>query len=127
MDSASIAHMQHSAKEERHRDASKSRGVLPHHRSVTVPAEPSTVISWPLVMRCVALPVPITAGMPYSRATIEPWARMPPMSVTSPRAWAKSGVQAGVVVGQTRIVPGSICPKSAGEWITLAGAVTRPG
>ena len=39
----------------------------------------------------------------------------------------ESGVQAGVVVGQTRIVPGSICAKSAGEWITLAGAVTRPG
>ncbi|MCD6059200.1 MAG: hypothetical protein K0Q89_2730 [Thermomicrobiales bacterium] len=78
-------------------------------------------------MRCVALPVPITAGIPYSRATIEPCARMPPMSVTNPRACANSGVQAGVVVGQTRIVPGSICPKSAGEWITLAGAVTRPG
>ena len=49
------------------------------------------------------------------------------MSVTSARACEKSGVQAGVVVGQTSIVPGCIAPKSAGERITLAGAVTRPG
>ena len=42
--------------------------------------------------------------MPYSRATIEPWARTPPTSVTRPWACEKSGVQAGVVVGHTRIV-----------------------
>jgi hypothetical protein len=48
---------------------------LAHHRSVAFPAEPSTVISWPLVTRCVALPVRITAGMSYSWAAIEPWAR----------------------------------------------------
>ena len=34
--------------------------------------------------------VPTTAGMPYSRETIEPWPRIPPMSVTNPTAWAKS-------------------------------------
>jgi hypothetical protein len=74
----------------------------------------------------VATPVPITAGMPYSRATIEPCASAPPTSVTSPTACEKSGVQAGVVVVQTRMVPGCIWSKSATVWITLAGAVTRP-
>ena len=49
------------------------------------------------------------------------------MSVTSPRAWENSGVHAGVVVGHTRIVPGAIREKSAGERMTLAGALTRPG
>src|SRR5829696_1168135 len=78
-------------------------------------------------MRRLASPVPSTAGRPNSRATIEPWARTPPTSVTRPRAWEKSGVQAGVVVGHTRIVPGSIREKSDGERITLAGALTRPG
>jgi hypothetical protein len=62
--------------------------------------------------------------MSYSRATIEPCAKTPPTSVTSPRAWENSGVHAGVVVGHTRIVPGSIREKSSGERTTLAGALT---
>ena len=37
----------------------------------TLPASPSTVIICPVWMRRVAMPVPMTAGMPYSRATIE--------------------------------------------------------
>src|SRR5829696_7907927 len=64
-------------------------------------------------MRLVATPVPSTAGILYSRATIDPWARTPPTSVTSPRTWENSGVHAGVVVGHTRIVPGSISEKCA--------------
>ncbi len=40
---------------------------------VTVPASPSTRTSWPLASRWVATPVPSTAGMPYSRATMELW------------------------------------------------------
>ena len=39
---------------------------------VTVPRSPSTRRRSPLWMRRVAWLVPITAGMPYSRATIEP-------------------------------------------------------
>jgi hypothetical protein len=62
--------------------------------------------------------------MSYSRATIEPCARTPPTSVTSPLAWENSGVHAGVVVGHTNIVPGSIREKSAGVRMTLAGALT---
>src|ERR671916_1243319 len=91
-------------------------------KSVTLPASPSTRMVWPDLMRVVATPVPRTAGIPYSRATIEPWARTPPTSVTSPRACEKSGVHAGVVVEHTRIVPGSIREKSAVERTTLAGA-----
>ena len=49
------------------------------------------------------------------------------MSVTNPRANGNSCVHAGVVVGQTRIVPGRILPNSAGERMTHASAVTRPG
>jgi hypothetical protein len=92
-----------------------------------VPASPSTVTCCQLTIRCVPLPVPMTAGMPYSRATMEPWAATPPMSVTRPFAWAKRGVQAGMVVGQTRMVSGTILSKSSGERITVAGAVTWPG
>lgn len=46
-------------------------------------------------MRRVATAVPSTAGMPYSRATIEPCESGPPISVTTADAMAKSGVQVG--------------------------------
>ena len=49
------------------------------------------------------------------------------MSITKPLAWENSGVHAGVVVGRTSMVSGSIFEKSSTERITLAGAVTRPG
>ena len=44
----------------------------------------------------------------YSRATIDPCARIDPMSVTRPVACAKSCVHAGLVIGQTKIVLGFI-------------------
>ena len=83
------------------------------------------MIIWPLVIRWVALPVPMTAGIPYSRAMIEPCAKMPPTSVTRPRAWAKRGVQAGVVVGQEPQGVDAV----PGEQVTLSvstGRVTPP-
>ena len=43
--------------------------------------------------------VPTTAGMPYSRATTAQWLNTPPLSVTMAAMWAKSALQAGVVVG----------------------------
>jgi len=46
--------------------------IIHTYASVTVPLVPSTVIICPVWMRRVATPVAITAGMPYSRATIEP-------------------------------------------------------
>ena len=89
------------------------RGVLPQrddlccgHRTtrVTVPASPSTMTCWPLRSRSVAAPVPSTAGMPYSRATIELWLSGPPTSVTMPDASAKRDVQAGVVISRDQDV-----------------------
>ena len=65
--------------------------------------------------------------MLYSRATIEPWVRMLPISVTRPLAWENSCVQAGVVIGHTRMVPGCIFAKSAGDMTRLARAVVWPG
>lgn len=91
-----------------------------------MPASPSMVMVWPWRIRTVPLPVPSTAGMPYSLATMEPCAKMLPMSVTKPAAWAKRCVHAGVVSGLTRIVPGRILSNSDGPNTTLAGAVTRP-
>ena len=49
------------------------------------------------------------------------------MSVTSPTAWAKSWVQAGDVMGQTRMDPGCIRSNSWALMIRLAGAVIVPG
>ena len=69
--------------------------------SVTVPASPSTWMVCPFLIRLVATPVPSTAGMPYSRATMELWLKGPPTSVTTAEARAKSGVQAGVVMPAT--------------------------
>ncbi len=44
------------------------------------PRPPSTRMRWPSLIRCVAVPVPTTAGRPYSRATIAMWLIDPPMS-----------------------------------------------
>ena len=84
------------------------------------------MITWPLAIRRVATPVPSTAGMPYSRATIELWLSGPPMSVTTPEASANSGVHAGVVMLATRTSPACIWPKSCGPPSTRAAAVIRP-
>src|SRR5690606_8051536 len=77
--------------------------------NVTVPAAPSTVITCPVVMSRVASRTQMTAGMPYSRATVGPCAIAAPVSVTRPPAVMNSGVQPGSVVGATRISPGSTC------------------
>ena len=51
----------------------------------------------PVVILRVATPVPSTAGMPYSRATIELWLSGPPTSVTTP-AWTSLFAMASAVV-----------------------------
>jgi hypothetical protein len=48
---------------------------------VTSPDVPFTRIRWPVLMRLVADPVPVTAGKPYSRQTIAACDIMPPISV----------------------------------------------
>src|SRR5215207_637619 len=93
-------------------------------RSVTVPASPSTRIFCSLRRRRVATPVPSTAGIPYSRATMELWLKGPPTSVTTAEAMAKSDVHAGVVMAATSTSPGRIWLKSPGPPSTRAAAVT---
>lgn len=100
--------------------------AFPFVCSWIVPWAPSTVIVCPLVICRVALPVPSTAGMPYSRATIEPWLSGPPISVTTAEAIANSGVQAGVVMPATRISPGCKQRAHHRSHIPLFGGLFRP-
>ena len=74
-------------------------------RTRTMPASPSTSIICPFLIVAVAAPVPTTAGMRYSRATTALWLRMPPVSVTTAAAVAKSGVHGGAVVSATSTSP----------------------
>ena len=57
--------------------------------------------------------MPRTAGMPNSRATMAACESIPPVSVTTAAATPKSGVQAGSVVRQTRMSPGSTMANSS--------------
>ena len=68
----------------------------------------------------------ITAGIPSSRATMEAWLCMAPVSQTTAAATRKSGVQLGSVIAQTRISPGSKPRGSPGSVITLAGPAATP-
>ena len=66
-----------------------------------------------------------TAGMPYSRATTDPWVINPPISITRPPAIMNSGVHAGSVWGATRISPGRrVC--ALGSVMTRANPSTDP-
>ena len=58
-----------------------------------MPLLPSTRTRIPVVMRCVANAVPVTAGSPYSRQTMAAWLIMPPESVTVPAMRRKTGAQ----------------------------------
>src|SRR5207302_1048292 len=103
-----------------------TRGRHGHdHITRTVPAEPSTVSTCPVAICSVAPGTPTTAGIPYSRATIDPCDIAPPISITRPPAVKKRGVQPGSVDGATSISPGlSVAP--TGSRITRAEAVTCP-
>src|SRR5207245_4170183 len=94
--------------------------------SSTTPLVPSTVRRWPVLIAVVAAGTPTTAGIPYSRATIEPCDIMPPISMTTAPAVMKSGVQPGSVEGATRTSPGSR-RAPAGSRTTRAGPEYRPG
>ncbi len=56
-----------------------------------MPRPPSTRIRWPSLIFCVAVPVPTTAGRPYSRATIAAWLIEPPMSDTAAAIFWNTG------------------------------------
>ena len=58
----------------------------------------------------VARRVPTMHGTPSSRLTIAAWQVMPPLSVTSAPARRMTGTQSGLVIGATRISPGSSAP-----------------
>ena len=74
------------------------------------------------------MPVPTTAGSPYSRETIAAWDMIPPMSVTVPVILEKIGAHAGEVIVQTRISPGADVGEAArGRVTTRAGPSTSPG
>src|SRR3954447_7626286 len=92
----------------------------------TVPASPSTSTMSPSAMTVVALAAPTTAGMPYSRATTAQWLRIPPVSVTTAAATAKSGVHGGAVVSATRISPACRRSASSSDRTTRAVPVTLP-
>src|ERR687890_270440 len=96
-------------------------------RTRTMPASPSTSTACPLFIVAVADPVPTTAGMRYSRATTAQWLRMPPVSVTTAAAVAKSGVHGGGGGSATRTpsFPGPAALER--DRSTLARPRTTPG
>src|SRR5204862_2398863 len=74
--------------------------------SSTKPLVASTVTRCPVRIAVVAAGTPTTAGMPYSRATIEPWDIMTPISMTSAPEVMKRGDQQGCVNGVNSNSPG---------------------
>jgi hypothetical protein len=58
--------------------------------------------------RVVASGTQMIAGIPYSRATVDPCAIAKPVSLIRAAVARSSGVQPGSVVGATRMSPGSI-------------------
>src|SRR5438477_12173062 len=68
--------------------------IAPHQTSArfrisTVPADPSMRTRSPVCSFRVPVRVLITHGMPISRATMAPWLKAPPMSITQPPATRK--------------------------------------
>ncbi len=67
--------------------------------------------------------VPSTAGRPYSRATIAACDPIPPASTTTAAARWNSGVQDGLVFGQTSTSPSVRRPNSDGSRMIRTGPV----
>ena len=66
---------------------------------------PSTRIRSPVAIRFVATDVPMTAGIPNSRASTAGCEVVPPVSVTRPAIFVNSTTHAGFVIWQTRMSP----------------------
>ena len=92
---------------------------------VTIPRSPSTRTRSPVLIRAVACPVPTTAGMPYSRATIAACDMVPPMSETAPAILPKTGPQLGAVTGRIRELKSRVQRvnpvANRDDYLTLAG------
>src|SRR5581483_11522444 len=101
-------------------DPSAARRIAAQASMRTTPAVPSTVIVAPSWIIWVATCVATTQGIAYSRAQIAECESTPPESVTTADAIAKSGVQGGAVVVQTRTSPGCRRLASARSLITRA-------
>ena len=95
--------------------------------SVTTPVPPSTRTRWPVRRVATALPVPTTAGIPYSRQTIAVWLMIPPTSDTVAAIRANTGAHDGDVAGHTRTSPGSTEDSSETCVTTRTGPSTTPG
>ncbi len=91
-----------------------------------MPRPPSTRMRWPSLIREVALPVPTTAGRPYSRATMAAWLIEPPMSDTAAAIFWKIGAQVGFVTWHTRMSPFCRREISSTDFTTRAGPSTTP-
>ena len=63
------------------------RGREVFYSTMTRPRLPSIFTRWPFVRRWQASRMPITAGMPSSRAVTAPCESGPPLSVMTPAAW----------------------------------------
>src|SRR5271165_3969438 len=107
-------------------EAEDKARLTSHPRTWTIPRSPSTRTRWPVLIRLVASPVPTTAGMPYSRATIAACDIEPPMSETAALILPNTGAQLGAVTGQTRISPSRISPIWLTSVSTRAGPSTMP-
>src|ERR1700730_6200677 len=109
------------------RDGGQLVSTCHYPRIRTIPWSPSTSTMSPSRMVAVALPVPTTAGIPYSRATMAQWDRTPPASVTIAAAAANNCVQGAEVVSATRTSPRRSLLESERERRTFAGPRARPG
>ena len=92
-----------------------------------MPLSPSTRSLCPVLMRWVAWPVPTTAGMPYSRATMAACDMVPPISDTAALILPNTGAQLGLVTGHTSISPSCMRPMSLTFFSTRATPSTTPG
>src|SRR5690606_5425781 len=107
--------------------AGTSRSVWSAPRISTTPVDPLTRNLSPDSILEVATDVPMTAGMPNSRARTAGWEAVPPASVTRPEIFVNSTTHAGLVIWQTRMSPFSTWSNSATDSTTLAVPVTTPG
>ena len=80
-----------------------------------------------MTIRWVATDVPMTAGIPNSRASTAGCEVVPPVSVTSPAIFVKSTTQAGFVIWQTRMSPSRTSSNSSTVRTTRAMPSTTPG
>src|SRR5262249_26300091 len=116
---------QHSHRQAEGQPEEEARTATGSSAICTSPVSPSMLISAPSGISWVASAI-CTAGNPYSRASSEPWASIPPVSRTIPLSRVKTGVHPGSVLLVIRMSPSLTWPMSLRERITRARPVTWP-